>query len=76
MHIATVTCLEVGFSSRSGADARAALRSPPLTHMPCSIDPTIEDRAVEVQLLLADRGEHRAPSVPDLIVPRPWNWRV
>lgn len=27
-----------------------------------------EDRAVEVQALLADRGRHRAPSVPDLIV--------
>jgi len=30
--------------------------------------PAIEDRALEVQLLLADRGHHRAPSVPDLIV--------
>ena len=30
--------------------------------------PAIEDRAVEVQTLLADLGRHRAPSVPDLIV--------
>jgi len=30
--------------------------------------PATEDRAVEVQALLADRGRHRAPSVPDLIV--------
>lgn len=30
--------------------------------------PAIEDRAAEVQLLLADRGHHRAPSVPDLII--------
>ena len=30
--------------------------------------PAIEDRAVEVQLLLADRGQHRAPSIPDLMV--------
>ena len=28
----------------------------------------IEDRAVEVLTLLADRGQHRAPSVPDLII--------
>lgn len=28
----------------------------------------IEDRAVEVRLLLADRGQHRAPSIPDLVV--------
>ena len=30
--------------------------------------PAVEDRAVEVQLLLADRGQHRAPSIPDLLV--------
>ena len=30
--------------------------------------PSIEDRALEVQILLTDRGRHRAPSVPDLIV--------
>lgn len=30
--------------------------------------PAMEDRAVAVQALLADRGRHRAPSVPDLIV--------
>jgi len=28
----------------------------------------MEDRAVDVQLLLADRGQHRAPSIPDLLV--------
>ena len=26
------------------------------------------DRAVEVLTLLADRGQHRAPSIPDLII--------
>ncbi len=30
--------------------------------------PAIEDRAVEVLTLLADRGYHRAPSVPDLLL--------
>jgi predicted nucleic acid-binding protein len=30
--------------------------------------PVIEDRAVEVLTLLADRGQHRAPSIPDLII--------
>ncbi len=29
--------------------------------------PAIDDRAIEVQTLLADLGRHRAPSVPDLI---------
>jgi hypothetical protein len=29
------------------------------------LTPAIEDRAAEV---LADRGQHRAPSIPDLII--------
>ena len=32
------------------------------------LTPAIEDRAVEVLTLLADRGQHRAPSVPGLII--------
>ncbi|PWQ83850.1 hypothetical protein DKX15_21975, partial [Enterococcus faecium] len=30
--------------------------------------PAIEDRAREIQLNLADRGQHRAPSIPDLLI--------
>ena len=30
--------------------------------------PAAEDRAVEILAVLADRGHHRAPSVPDLLV--------
>jgi hypothetical protein len=32
------------------------------------LTPAIEDRAVSVQTSLADRGHHRAPSVPDLLI--------
>jgi hypothetical protein len=32
------------------------------------LTPAIEDRAVDVQLRLAGKGLHRAPSIPDLIV--------
>jgi predicted nucleic acid-binding protein len=32
------------------------------------LTPAIEDRAVEVLGLLADRGQHRAPSIPDLLI--------
>ncbi len=32
------------------------------------LTPAIEDRAVEVQALLADRDLHRAPAVPDLLI--------
>jgi predicted nucleic acid-binding protein len=69
VRITTVTRLEVGYSARSGPDLRAGLRQPPLSSMPVQyLTPAIEDRAVEVLTLLADRGQHRAPSVPDLII--------
>lgn len=35
----------------------------PIEHL----TPRIEDRAVELQSLLADQGQHRAPSIPDLV---------
>jgi len=69
VRISTVTRLEVGYSARSGSDLRSASRRPPLAAMPVEyLTPLIEDRAVEVQTLLAERGQHRAPSVPDLMV--------
>ncbi len=69
VRIATVTRLEVGYSARSGPDLRAGLQRPPLAVMPVEYQtPAIEDRAVEVLTLLADRGQHRAPSIPDLII--------
>jgi predicted nucleic acid-binding protein len=69
VRITTVTRLEVGYSARSGTDLRAGLRRPPLSAMPVEyLTPVIEDRAVEVLTLLADRGQHRAPAIPDLII--------
>jgi predicted nucleic acid-binding protein len=32
------------------------------------LTPAIEDRAVEVQLLLAGQGQHRASSIPDVLI--------
>ena len=69
VRITTVTRLEVGYSARSGPDLRAGFRRTPLSSMPVEyLTPAIEDRAVEILTLLADRGQHRAPSVPDLII--------
>lgn len=69
VRIATVTRLEIGFSCQTGDIARRELREPPVSLMPVEyLQPRIEDRAVEVQTLLADRGQHRAPSIPDLIL--------
>ena len=69
VRITTVTRLEVGYSARSGQDLRTGFAQPPLASMPVEyMTPAIEDRAAEVLTLLADRGQHRAPSVPDLII--------
>jgi predicted nucleic acid-binding protein len=69
VRIATVTLLEVGYSARDAQDLRTGLREPPVASMPVEYAaPASEDRAVEVLGLLADRGHHRAPSVPDLLV--------
>lgn len=69
VRIATVTLLEVGYSARDSQDLHAGLREPPVASMPVEYAaPASEDRAVEVLVLLAARGHHRAPSVPDLLV--------
>jgi len=69
VRITTVTRLEIGYSARSGPELRAGLRQPPVSVMPVEyLTPAIEDRAMEVLTLLADRGQHRAPSIPDLII--------
>lgn len=69
VRICTVTRLEVGFSARSAPDHRSLLDEPPIASMPVEyLTPRIEDRAVAVQSVLAARGQHRAPSVPDLLI--------
>ncbi|HMR48328.1 MAG TPA: PIN domain nuclease [Arachnia sp.] len=69
VRLSTVTRLELGFSARSGTAGREAFCLPPLSLMPVEhLTPAMEDRAWEVQMLLADRGQHRAPSIPDLLI--------
>ena len=69
MRISSLTRLEVGYSARSGADLRLGLRTPPLAAMPVEYPtPAVDDRALEVLALLADRGQHRALSIPDLVI--------
>ena len=58
--------LEIGFSAQTAAvhrDIRRERRSIPRAR----IDDEVLDRAVEVQGLLADRGQHRLP-IPDLVI--------
>lgn len=69
VRISTVTRLEVGYSARSATDLRQSAAKSPLASMPVEyLTPKIEDRAVAVQLALAELGQHRAPSIPDLLI--------
>lgn len=69
VRIATVTVLEVGYSARSAEDLGQLVSRSPLAAMPIEyMTARVESRAVEIQHLLAQRGQHRAPSIPDLII--------
>lgn len=69
VRISTITRLELGYSVRTGVEGWEGFRQPPLSLMPIEhLTPTMEDRAFDVQMLLADRGLHRAPSIPDLLI--------
>jgi predicted nucleic acid-binding protein len=69
VRLSTITRLELGYSARSGDTGRRQFTLPPLSLMPIEyLTPAIEDRAFQVQMLLADRGQHRAPSIPDLLI--------
>jgi predicted nucleic acid-binding protein len=69
VRITTVTRLEIGYSARSGTELREGLRQSPVSTMPVEyLTPAVEDRAVKALTVIADRGQHRAPSVPDLII--------
>jgi predicted nucleic acid-binding protein len=69
VRITTVTLLEVGYSARSAVDIGDQLDGPPVGMMPVEyLTPAAEKRAVEVLRELAGQGQHRAPSIPDLLV--------
>jgi predicted nucleic acid-binding protein len=69
VRLSTFTRLELGYSARSGDIGRRQFALPPLSLMPIEyLTPAIEERAFQVQMLLADQGQHRAPSIPDLLI--------
>ncbi len=69
VRISTLTRLEIGFSARSANDLRQSTTRPPLASIPVEyLTLKIEDRAVAIQLALADLGQHRGPSIPDLLI--------
>ena len=69
VRITTVTLLEVGYSARSAGDLGDQLDLPPISMMPVEyLTPAAEKRSVEVLRALAGGGQHRAPSIPDLLI--------
>ena len=64
----TVTELEQLFSARSGDEHREWREEIALRFVRVAIDQRTLDRAVEVQGLLAEKAQHRAASIPDLVV--------
>ncbi|MDO5672650.1 MAG: PIN domain nuclease [Actinomycetaceae bacterium] len=67
--ITSISLLEIGFSARGAGDhfrlTRCGLAA---SLVPEFFTPAIEDRALDVQALLAAEGQHRAPSIPDLLI--------
>ena len=69
VRVSTVTRLEMAYSARSGQDLRLIASSATVRSLIREfLTPAIEERALEVQAHLADRGQHRAPSVADLLI--------
>jgi len=69
VQITTATLLEIGYAARSADDWSRSVLASPATSMPVAhLTPAIERRALDVQGVLARRGQHRAPSVPDLLI--------
>ena len=69
VHVTTITLLETGYSARSAGDMSELLDRLPLSLMPVEyLTPAAEKRAVEVLRSLAEHGQHRGPSIPDLLI--------
>lgn len=66
--ISIVTELEIGFSARSVDDYLTTRRTLVDHLVPILIVPRAERRAREVQAELVRRGQHRAVSIPDLLM--------
>jgi predicted nucleic acid-binding protein len=64
----SVVLLEVLFSARSATDYRLTRTRLSLALELVDMDQPVLDRAVELQAMLAERGQHRGISLPDLMI--------
>jgi predicted nucleic acid-binding protein len=60
--------LEILYSARSGDEHRAIREQRAATYDLLPLEQPAFERAMEVQGMLADRGQHRAASIPDLLI--------
>lgn len=69
VHISTPTLLEIGYSAQGAADWNDRIARPPASLLPIvNLPPGSEQRALEVQAPLVAQGQHRPPSVADLLI--------
>lgn len=69
LYASTVTILEIGLSARNGPEWQRLVEEPPAAKLIVEyLTPAAEDRALDVQQQLAERGQNRAPSIPDLLI--------
>ncbi|HAA78984.1 MAG: ribonuclease [Microbacteriaceae bacterium BACL25 MAG-120322-bin65] len=69
VHVCTITLLEIGYVTRNGAHYEKVFSSPLVAGLiELSQSPASEKRARETQRALVAKGQHRAPSIPDLLV--------
>lgn len=69
VHLSTITRLELGYSARSSKELELAFSTAPIAKMPIqALTPAVEELAWQVLQSLAKKGQHRAPSIPDLLV--------
>jgi predicted nucleic acid-binding protein len=66
--VCSIIVLEVLYSARSPDDYRRTRERLSLALELAPMDQRGLDRAVELQALLAERGQHRAASLPDLMI--------
>ncbi len=69
VRISTITRFEIGYSARSAKEFASLFNTPPFSKLAIEgLTPSIEARAWEILGKLAEKGQHRAPSIPDLLI--------
>jgi predicted nucleic acid-binding protein len=68
LQICTIVALEVGYSARQAAEHARVLGLQRASYAWAHMNADVEDRALEVQGILATRNHHRAARLPDLLI--------